>query len=39
MPAIGLKHHSNTMKTVEISAFGAPDVLRLAERPDAVLGA
>ncbi len=23
------------MKTVEISAFGAPDVLRLAERPDA----
>jgi NADPH:quinone reductase len=24
------------MKTVEISAFGAPDVLRLAERPDAV---
>ncbi len=27
------------MKTVEISAFGAPDVLRLAERPDAVAGA
>ncbi len=26
------------MKTVEISAFGAPDVLRLAERPDAVPG-
>jgi NADPH:quinone reductase len=26
------------MKTVEISAFGAPDVLRLAERPDAVAG-
>ncbi|NJM44048.1 MAG: NAD(P)H-quinone oxidoreductase, partial [Brachymonas sp.] len=27
------------MKTVEISAFGAPDVLRMAERPDAVAGA
>jgi NADPH:quinone reductase len=27
------------MKTVEISAFGAPDVLRLAERPDAAWGA
>jgi NADPH:quinone reductase len=27
-----------SMKTVEISAFGAPDVLRLAERPDAVAG-
>lgn len=27
------------MKTVEISAFGAPDVLRLAERPDATAGA
>ncbi|MFM7332575.1 MAG: NAD(P)H-quinone oxidoreductase [Brachymonas sp.] len=27
------------MKTVEISAFGAPDVLRLAEQPDAVAGA
>lgn len=26
------------MKTVEISAFGAPDVLRLADRPDAVAG-
>eukprot|EP01036_Dinobryon_divergens_P041328 gene41328-54774_t len=26
------------MKTVEISAFGAPDVLRLAERPDPVAG-
>jgi NADPH:quinone reductase len=26
------------MKTVEISTFGAPDVLRLAERPDAVAG-
>lgn len=26
------------MKTVEISAFGAPDVLRLAERPDAAVG-
>jgi NADPH2:quinone reductase len=26
------------MKTIEISAFGAPDVLRLAERPDAVAG-
>ncbi len=26
------------MKVVEISAFGAPDVLRLAERPDAVAG-
>lgn len=26
------------MKTVEISAFGAPDVLRMAERPDAVAG-
>ena len=27
------------MKTVEISAFGAPDVLRLAERPAPVAGA
>lgn len=27
------------MKTVEISAFGAPDVLRLAERPEPVPGA
>jgi len=27
------------MKTVEISAFGAPDVLRLAERPQPVSGA
>lgn len=27
------------MKTVEISAFGAPDVLRLAERPQPVPGA
>ena len=27
------------MKTVEISAFGAPDVLRLAERPEPVAGA
>lgn len=27
------------MKTVEISAFGAPDVLRLAERSDATAGA
>jgi NADPH:quinone reductase len=27
------------MKSVEISAFGAPDVLRLAERADAVAGA
>ncbi len=27
------------MKVVEISAFGAPDVLRLAERADAVAGA
>jgi NADPH:quinone reductase len=27
------------MKTVEISAFGAPDVLRLAERPTPVAGA
>lgn len=27
------------MKTVEISAFGAPDVLRLAERPDVTAGA
>ncbi len=26
------------MKTVEISAFGAPDVLRLTERPDVVAG-
>jgi NADPH:quinone reductase len=26
------------MKAVEISAFGAPDVLRLGERPDAVAG-
>ena len=26
------------MKVVEISAFGAPDVLRLAERPDAIAG-
>ena len=27
------------MKTVEIGAFGAPDVLRLAERPEPVAGA
>ena len=27
------------MKTIEISAFGAPDVLRLAERPTPVAGA
>ena len=27
------------MKTVEISAFGAPDVLRLAERPAPIAGA
>lgn len=27
------------MKAIEISAFGAPDVLRLAERPDPVAGA
>jgi NADPH:quinone reductase len=26
------------MKTVEITQFGAPDVLRLAERPDAIAG-
>ncbi len=29
---------SRHMKTVEISAFGAPDVLRLTERPDVVSG-
>ena len=27
------------MKCIEISSFGTPDVLRLAERPDAVAGA